>query len=205
MYNPKSSFLVLIRDGFRLLKQGRLGVQLLVPLEQQLQHLLRLGEGAVGVQEHVNERALQFAVVRREGIDQPGQGGRLDEPHANGFPLQGQKQRRELLPPSPIAVVAPVDSLELAVSFDDRWGSPGGPWRECGVAVDPSPTVPSVALDAAAVAALPALLRICWTRFDGLHLGWPYVATIAPLPPGYGIVSFRHWRSDNSVPSWAAL
>uniref|UniRef100_A0A182V017 Uncharacterized protein n=1 Tax=Anopheles merus TaxID=30066 RepID=A0A182V017_ANOME len=70
------------------LQEGRLGVQLLIPVEQQLEHLLRLREGAEGVQEHVHERALELAVVGREGIDQPGQGGRLDEPHAHRLPFQ---------------------------------------------------------------------------------------------------------------------
>uniref|UniRef100_A0A182PZJ7 Uncharacterized protein n=1 Tax=Anopheles farauti TaxID=69004 RepID=A0A182PZJ7_9DIPT len=81
------SFLVLIRQGLRL-QEGRFGVQLLVPVEQQLEHLLRLREGAVGVQEHVHERALELTVVGREGIDQPGEGGRLNEPHPYRLPLQ---------------------------------------------------------------------------------------------------------------------
>lgn len=80
---------MLIGQRFRRGQQSRrFRVQPLVPVQQQFEHLLRLRKGPVRGEKHVHERTLQLAVVRRQGVHQPGQGGRLDEPHPDRFPLQ---------------------------------------------------------------------------------------------------------------------
>lgn len=62
--------------------------QLLIPFQQQLEHLLRRGETTIGREENINIRRLQFPIISSQRFHQFLQCASLHKTHPHCFPFQ---------------------------------------------------------------------------------------------------------------------